>query len=357
MPVGSDDSASNSTRRNGNAACRPRPTLVTQASPVELIGQVGELAAELGVGWTAEGSPPPGVAHEAARHPSPQQESAETVRVSAETARCVTVVLQQRSIGRWMLTYRRGRLVAREVSCSARWRRSCSQNSAVAVSGGDGEMLGLHSRLAGGCRDAAPAPAPASLRSPPRRVSPKVGATEESASEESGADLGMRDDARVRQVARKHPGSLAASAIVSFARQIGYAQATGELEASANVRHLAVSYLNRALLAQAGPRFGARRSRQLRTLARSRGRTDARSDNDRDGHPAALPAPCEASILDERRMERCATSRSASRNQGELGDSRPTDHVGGGAPKPPSQTEACGDGYCKCSGAGMPAAT
>ena len=55
----------------------------TQAPPVELSGQVGELAAELGVGWTGEGNRPPGVDPEAARHPSPQPECAETVRVSA----------------------------------------------------------------------------------------------------------------------------------------------------------------------------------------------------------------------------------------------------------------------------------
>ena len=77
----------------------------------------------------------------------------------------------------------------------------------------------------------------------------------DSASEESGAELGMRDETRVRQVAWKHLGSLAASAIVSFARQIGFAQSTGELETAANVRRLAVSYLDRPLLAQAGPRF------------------------------------------------------------------------------------------------------
>ena len=75
----------------------------------------------------------------------------------------------------------------------------------------------------------------------------------------------MRDDTRVRQVARKHAGSLEASTTVSFARQIRHAQATGELEAAASVRRLAVSYLNRALLDQAGPRFPA--ERELRTLA------------------------------------------------------------------------------------------
>ena len=38
------------------------PTLGTQAPPVKLSGQLGELEAELGVGWTGEGNPPPGVA-------------------------------------------------------------------------------------------------------------------------------------------------------------------------------------------------------------------------------------------------------------------------------------------------------
>ena len=60
------------------------PTLGTQAPPVELSGQVGDLAAELGVGWTGKGYLPSGVAPEAARCLSPQQESAETKRVSAE---------------------------------------------------------------------------------------------------------------------------------------------------------------------------------------------------------------------------------------------------------------------------------
>ena len=68
-------------------------------------------------------------------------------------------------------------------------------------------------------------------------------------------------------MARKHPGSLAASTIVSFARQVGHAQATGELEAAANVQRPAVSYLDRALLAQAGPRFPVPVEREPRTLA------------------------------------------------------------------------------------------
>ena len=93
------------------------------------------------------------------------------------------------------------------------------------------------------------------------------GSDGQSASEKSGAELGMRDDTRVRQVARMLPGSLAASTIVSFARQVGYTQAKRELEAAAKVRRPAVSYLDRALLAQAGPRSPVPAERELRTLA------------------------------------------------------------------------------------------
>ena len=74
----------------------------------------------------------------------------------------------------------------------------------------------------------------------------------------------MRDDMRVRQVARKHPGSLAASTIVSFARQVGYAQGARELEA---IQRLAVSYFDRSLLAQVGPKFPVAAERELRILA------------------------------------------------------------------------------------------
>ena len=57
-------------------------TLGTQPPPAKLGGQVGELAAELGVGWTGESHPPPGVALEAVRQSSPRQESVETVSVN-----------------------------------------------------------------------------------------------------------------------------------------------------------------------------------------------------------------------------------------------------------------------------------
>ena len=56
----------------------------------------------------------------------------------------------------------------------------------------------------------------------------------------------MRDDTRVRQVARKRPGSPAASSNVSFARQVRNAQGAGELEAAAKIQRLAVSFLDRA---------------------------------------------------------------------------------------------------------------
>ena len=77
------------------------PTLGTQAPPVQLSGQVGELAAELGVGWTEEGYSPPGVAPDTVRHPQSQRESVETPRTGS---RCVAVERKQRSVGRRMLT-------------------------------------------------------------------------------------------------------------------------------------------------------------------------------------------------------------------------------------------------------------
>ena len=69
-------------------------------------------------------------------------------------ARCITVKLQQRSIGGLMHTPRAQSMFAREGCCPARCRRSCIQDSAVAVSDGDGKMPGLP----------APTPTPASLR-------------------------------------------------------------------------------------------------------------------------------------------------------------------------------------------------
>ena len=55
-PAGRYGCVSSPNGRNGFATCRP--TLGTQPPLVELSGQVGELAAELGVGWTREGYPP-----------------------------------------------------------------------------------------------------------------------------------------------------------------------------------------------------------------------------------------------------------------------------------------------------------
>ena len=74
----------------------------------------------------------------------------------------------------------------------------------------------------------------------------------------------MRDDTR-----GKHPGSLAATTIVSFANQVGYVQGAGELEAAASIQRLAVSCLDRASLAQARPKFPVAAERELRTLAQA----------------------------------------------------------------------------------------
>ena len=106
-------------------------------------------------------------------HP-PLQECAETVRVSADAGPLRHGGSPKKEArGSGCSPRGRGRLIARESSCSARWRRSWPQNSAVAVSDGDGEMLGMHSCLAGGCRTRAsvtPITTAASF--------PKVGATE-----------------------------------------------------------------------------------------------------------------------------------------------------------------------------------
>ena len=108
---------------------------------------------------------------EAALHPFPQTECAETVRVSAVAGPLRHSGLSSKEAsGGGGSPCGRGRFIAGEDGCSARCRRSCSPNSAVAVPGSDGEMLGLYRCLAGGCRDAAPMHAPASLRSRPRRA-------------------------------------------------------------------------------------------------------------------------------------------------------------------------------------------
>ncbi len=120
------------------------------------------------------------------------------------------------------------------------------------------------------------------------------------------------------------------------ARWVGHAQATGELEAAANVQRLAVSCLDRALLAQAGPGFPVPAEHRAENFGRSLRRAEEWPDNDRDGyHRAAVPR--RRGIGPRRgRMERGASSRSGSRNLSELCDSKPTGHDGGGgAPKPP----------------------
>ena len=58
---------------------------------------------------------------------------------------------------------------------------------------------------------------------------------------------------------------------MSFACQVSNVQGAGELEAAANIQRLAVSYLNRASQAQAGPKFPVAAERELRTLAEALG--------------------------------------------------------------------------------------
>ena len=84
MPAGRNGCVSSPNGRYGFATCRLRPYSGGTQPPPELIGQVGELAAELEVGWTGESYPPPGVALEAVRQSSPRQESVETVNVTKD---------------------------------------------------------------------------------------------------------------------------------------------------------------------------------------------------------------------------------------------------------------------------------
>ena len=93
------------------------PILGTQLPPAELSGQVGQLVAELGVGWTGESDPPPGVALEAVRQSSPRQESVETVnvnkdRVSSQLSASEKALRDGGSHGG------RGRFVVHESRCS-----------------------------------------------------------------------------------------------------------------------------------------------------------------------------------------------------------------------------------------------
>ena len=209
---------------------------------------MGELAAEFGVGWTGESYPLPGEALEAVRQSSPRQESVETVSATKDRVplRRSGAPAKQR---RGAEAHPAGavELLRMRVAALRAGEERASQDSEVAMSNGHGDMPVLLSRLAGGaetrrrCR-----------RHDHRRGECSVSGSDVSTtSDESGAELGMRDDTRVRQVARTIPGSLAASTIVSFARQVGYAQGAGELEAAANIQRLPVSHLDRALLAQA----------------------------------------------------------------------------------------------------------
>ena len=70
-------------------------------------------------------------------------------------------------------------------------------------------------------------------------------------------------------------------------RQVGYAQDSGELEAGVNIQRLAVSFLDRALLAQAGPKFPLSARKRAENFGGSHGRADEWADNDRDGHHMA----------------------------------------------------------------------
>ena len=117
-----------------------------QPPPPELSGQVGELAAELGVGWTGESYLLPGVALEAVRQSSPRQESVETVSVNEDRVplRCSGAPAKKR---RRTETCPAGAVDLFRMRVAAPRRRGASpQDSEVAMSNGHGEMLGLLAR-------------------------------------------------------------------------------------------------------------------------------------------------------------------------------------------------------------------
>ena len=145
-------------------------------------------------------------------------------------------------------------------------------DSAVAMSDGDGEMLGLLSRLAGGCGDVASPPAPASLRSPPRRPF----RTWERRSEASGAELGKRE--------RRYAGP-------TVIRSPGRAR-PGHRRARNSRQHLALSgEVPRSCVTGAGrTELSSVCRKRAENFGGSLGRADEWTDNDRDGHHrAAIP--------------------------------------------------------------------
>ena len=123
----------------------------------------------------------------------------------------------------------------------------------------------------------------------------------ESGREESGADLGIRSDTRDRQVARKHLVSLAASTIVSFARnreRSGHRRVGSSRECAAPWGELP-----RPSVAGAGRAefFSARRKR-TENVGRNLGRADEWSDHVRRGHHGAIPRhhegqPCHGDVI------------------------------------------------------------
>ena len=74
MPAGSNETAATTPGRE------ERHLSTRESTPED--SSASCRADRTGVGWTGEGCPPPGVAPEAVRQPSPEQESVETMSVS-----------------------------------------------------------------------------------------------------------------------------------------------------------------------------------------------------------------------------------------------------------------------------------
>ena len=146
----------------------------------------------------------------------------------------------------------------------------------------------------------------------------------------SGAELGMRDDTRVRQVARIHH---------RLVRPPDRVRSGDGRPGSSRECTTPGGELPRPCVAGSGrAEIPSARRKRTENVGRSLGCADEWSVNDFDGHHRAAVPRCRGIDSRRGRIERCAASRSGSRNQREFVDSSLTScDGGGGAPKPPSQ--------------------
>ena len=125
-----------------------------------------------------------------------------------------------------MLTLRGRSMFAREGSCCARWRRSCSQDPAVAVSDADGTMPGLRSCLASGRRD--------HRRRPRQRHAGRQYGGFSKRSKTGDDDMGVKVP---DEILRKHFGSLCGCLISVATTELASTRSTGR-----RLRHVSATF-------------------------------------------------------------------------------------------------------------------